>query len=92
MGYFSEGERTIDIQTQQAATLHMISIGAILPQFTKIYKNLVIVCEGWSQVKRVYGANQNGDRLPLGSMCPPNVGLFQEIITNKGFAINRQLI
>ena len=36
MGYISEGESTIDIQSQQAATLHMITIRVILPQFTKI--------------------------------------------------------
>ena len=39
LGYISEGERTLDIQSQQAATLHMITIRVILPQFTKIGLN-----------------------------------------------------
>ena len=38
MGYISEGESTIDIQSQQAATLHMITIRVILPQFTMIWR------------------------------------------------------
>ena len=32
-----------DNRHSKAATLHMITIGAILPQFTKIYKNLAIM-------------------------------------------------
>ena len=39
MGYISEGESIIDIQSQQAATLHMITIRVILPQFTMIGRN-----------------------------------------------------
>ena len=38
-GYISEGERTIDNQSEQAATLHMITIRVILPQFTMIGRN-----------------------------------------------------
>ena len=39
MGYTSEGKRTIDIQSQQAATLHVIAIRVILPQFTMLGLN-----------------------------------------------------
>ena len=39
IGYISEGEMTIDIQSQQAATLHMITIRVILPQFAMIGLN-----------------------------------------------------
>ena len=39
MGYISEGESTIDIQSQQAATLQMITIRVILPQLTMIGRN-----------------------------------------------------
>ena len=38
-GYISEGERTIDNQSEQAATLHMITTRVILPQFTMIGHN-----------------------------------------------------
>ena len=37
--YTSGGERTIDIQSEPAATLHMITIRVILPQFTIIGHN-----------------------------------------------------
>ena len=34
--YISKGEKTVDIQSKQAATLHLITIRVILPQFTMI--------------------------------------------------------
>ena len=43
MGYFSEGERTIDNQSDQAATLHMITTRVILPQFTMIGQRPLVV-------------------------------------------------
>ena len=38
-GYISEGERTIDIQLEQGATLHMITTRVIMSQFIKIGHN-----------------------------------------------------
>ena len=39
MGYITEGERTIDNQSEQAGALHMITVRVILPQFTMIGRN-----------------------------------------------------
>ena len=38
-GYISEGESTIDTQSNKSATLRMITIREILPQFTVIGPN-----------------------------------------------------
>ena len=40
-GYISEGERTIDNQSEQAATLHVITTRVILPQFAIMWCNIM---------------------------------------------------
>ena len=43
MGYISEGVRTIDNQSDQDATLHMITTRVILPQLTMIGQRPLVV-------------------------------------------------
>ena len=69
-GYISEGKITIDIQSEQAATLHMITIRVILPQFTKIGWNrhrmgtriiFLHYCEIWRRKRNALSGNWTRD-------------------------------
>ena len=68
MGFISEGERTIYIQSQQAATLHMITIRVILPQLQWLDTPDSKWAQAWLKAK---GEHPPGESNPW--PCAPQV-------------------